>query len=157
MLLFLEYTNRIYSLILNFCWLKRWLIKHRILDLWTGYCHLKIVLDYSWKPRQELVRPGEWDCVSMAGVKECWFCPNEFRQETPDHRSEPAFPFRLLTGTTSFCSAGDAVTESSHLTETSASNPAGNHQRSFSSCHYHLLFTFARAPCRSSCMWWEHS
>lgn len=74
------------------------------MDLWTHDSHLKIALAYSWKLRRELVRLEDGDCFSTAGAKECWFCPNEFGQGTPDHRSEPVFLFQLFMGTSPPCS-----------------------------------------------------
>lgn len=65
------------------------------------------------KLRPELVGLGLQDCISMAGVKECWLCPNGFGQGTPDCTSE------LFMGTSDpapaqvsahWCSTGDAVT-----------------------------------------------
>lgn len=69
------------------------------MEIWTHHSHLKNFLAYSWELRWELVGLGDWDCFSTTGVKECWLCPKEFGQVTPEHRSEPVFLFWLFMGT----------------------------------------------------------
>lgn len=137
--LFLEYANHIYSLILIFSWIKRQLVKHNILDIRISHSHLKIVLAYNWKLRQELEGPEEQNCVSTARMKSS--CPDEFGQGTPDHRcGQACLPIPITYGNSVLLLCRWCCDRA--VTCLRCLPPAlGNYLTSFSSCRCHRLFS----------------